>query len=202
MTGWSAASGIASVIKLTSGTGVGASAPWSLTTQAISKKLQVPVVVAAGYWYQKNPQTLNNCENCTPFGLSNDKTLSDATPYILPVNADENGNPMRDSNNIPVVKVYTDADAAAVTIPTGFKVGDWIPDPAAGYNFGKPQVLGRAIDLVEVLERFLKTGNANPVTGRVTLWNGATLPNRALFGFPVIQPLCGTIGRTATTACP
>lgn len=192
------------IVRLTVGTGVGTSAPWVLANATAAAQNQVPVLVAAGYWYQRNPQTLNNCPNCTPFGTSSDKTLSDATPYILPVNADAAGNPSRDSNGIPLVKVYTDADLAAGTIPAGAKVGDWIPDPVAGYNFGKPQVLGRAIDLVEVLEKYLATGDANPTTGRVTLWNGATLPGRTTFGFPVMQPLCGTVGKDPLNpgACP
>ncbi|MBS1219882.1 MAG: hypothetical protein H6R21_3015, partial [Proteobacteria bacterium] len=101
-------------------------------------------------------------------------------------------------NGIPVVKVYTQADADALLIPAGYKVGDWIPGAD-----GKPQSEGRAIDLVEILEKYLKVSSANPSTGRVTLWNGATLPGRAAFGFPVMQPLCGTIGLDPNAyACP
>ena len=62
--------------------------------------------------------------------------------------------------------------------------------------------LTRPIDLVEILEGYLKVGNAKPTTGRVTLWNDVKLPGREMFGFPVLQPLCGTIGLTPTTVCP
>lgn len=163
--------------------------PWKLTAVSITKPFQAPAMSAAGYWYRRTPQTINNCENCFPSGTSNDKTLSPDTPYLLPVNADAGGRPLLDANGIPVVKVYTQADADAGLIPAGYKVGDWIPGAD-----GKPQSEGRAIDLVEILEQYLKVASANPSTGRVTLWNGATLPGRGVFGFPVMQPLCGTIG--------
>ena len=172
--------------------------PWKLTAASIAKPFQAPTMSAAGYWYRKTPQTLNNCENCFPSGTSADKTLSAETPYLLPVNADASGKPMLGPNGIPVVKVYTQADADALLIPAGYKVGDWIPGAD-----GKPQSEGRAIDLVEILEQYLKVSSANPSTGRVTLWNGATLPGRAAFGFPVMQPLCGTIGLDPNAyACP
>lgn len=193
---WATAFTAKTIYNLAPGNGT-TDAPWKLTSVSITKPFQAPVMTAAGYWYRRTPQTINNCDNCFPSGSSSDKTLSNDTPYLLPVNADANGAPMVDANGIPVVTVYTDADATAGLIPAGFKVGDWVPGAD-----GKPQAQGRAIDLVEIMESYLKVGNANPVTGRVTLWNGATLPNRTVFGFPVIQPLCGTIGRTATTACP
>lgn len=189
---WNTAFAAQTIYNLAPGNGT-TEVPWKLTAVSVTKPFQVPAMSAAGYWYRKTPQTLNNCENCFPSGISSDKTLSVDTPYLLPVNADTNGNPMVDAAGIPLVKVY----AAGDTIPDGFKVGDWIPGAD-----GKPQSLGRIIDLVEILEKYLKVRNANPTTGRVTLWNGATLPDRTLFGFPVIQPLCGTLGRTSTTACP
>ena len=178
--------------------------PWKLTTvSTITRPFQMPAMSAAGYWYRKTPQTLNNCENCFPSGISNAKALSPTTPYLLPVNADANGNPMLDSSGIPVVVVYTQTDADAGLIPAGYQVGDWVPDTSTtNNNLGKPQALGRAIDLVEILEKYLKTRNANPSMNRVTLWNGATLPGRTVFGYPVIQPLCGTLGRTPSSACP
>ena len=193
---WNTAFTAKTVYNLAPGA-IGSTSPWKLTTSSITKPFQSPVLSAAGYWFRRAPDTINNCENCFPSGSSNDKTLSTETPYLLPVNADANGAALVDANGVPVVKVYTQADADAALIPAGFKVGDWVPGAD-----GKPQSLGRPIDLVEIMEGFLKTRNANPTTGRVTLWNGATLPGRTVFGFPVMQPLCGTIGLTATTACP
>lgn len=171
--------------------------PWKVTAVAVNRQNIYPIASAAGYWYYKTPETINNCPNCFPFGTSNDKTLSSNTPYLLPVNADESGKAMLDSDGVPIVKVYTDADSKANAVPAGFKVGDWIPGAD-----GKPQPLGRPIDLVEILEGYLKVGNAKPTTGRVTLWNDVKLPGREMFGFPVLQPLCGTIGLTPTTVCP
>lgn len=172
--------------------------PWKLTAVNAAAPFAYPVMSNAGYWYRRTPQTVNNCENCFPSGTSNDKTLSADTPYLLPVNADANGNPLLDANGVPVVKVYTQADADAALIPVGFKVGDWIPGAD-----GKPQSEGRLIDLVEIMEKYLKVPSTNALTGRVTFWNGVTLPNRSVYGFPVMQPLCGTIGLDpAAYVCP
>lgn len=189
---WNTAFPATTIYNLAPGNGT-TDVPWKLTAVSITKPFQAPALSNAGYWYRKHPITVNNCENCFPTGTSNDKTLSPDTPYLLPVNADANGNALVDANGIPVVMVYQAGDV----IPAGFKVGDWIPGAD-----GKPQSLGRVIDVVEILEKYLKVKNAYPVNGRVTLWNGATLPGRTVFGFPVMQPLCGTLGRTATTACP
>lgn len=193
---WNTAFASKTVYNLAPGTAT-TTTPWKLTAVSITKPFQAPALSAAGYWYRRAPETINNCENCFPSGSSNDKTLSPDTPYLLPVNADENGAPMLDANGVPVVKVYTQADADALVIPAGYKVGDWIPGAD-----GKPQVLGRVIDLVEIMESYLQVRNANPSIGRVTLWNGVTLPGRNVFGFPVMQPLCGTLGLTPTTTCP
>lgn len=171
--------------------------PWKLTAVNITKQFQAPVMSAAGYWYRRLPQTINNCDNCFPSGVSNSKTLSPDTPYLLPVNADPvTGNALLDANGIPVVSVYAadEYDSAGNLI---HKQGDWIPGAD-----GKPQSHGRVIDVVEVLEKYLKVKNASAVMQRVTLWNGTTLPGRSEFGFPVMQPLCGTIGRSAMAPCP
>lgn len=185
---WATAFAARTVYNLAPGNGT-TDVPWKLTAVNVTTPFASPAMTAAGYWYRRTPQTINNCENCFPSGSSNDKTLSPDTPYLLPVNADASGNALLDANGIPVVKVYTQADADAATIPEGFKVGDWIPGAD-----GKPQSEGRAIDLVEIMEKYLKVASSNALTGRVTLWNGAVLPNRSVFGFPVMQPLCGTIG--------
>lgn len=194
---WSTAFPARTVYNLAPGNGT-TDVPWKLTAVNITTPFTAPAMTAAGYWYRRTPQTINNCENCFPSGSSNDKTLSPDTPYMLPVNADANGHPLLDAHGIPVVKVYTQADADAGMIPAGFKVGDWIPGAD-----GKPQSEGRIIDLVEIMEKYLQTASTGPLTGRVTLWNGATLPGRSVFGFPVMQPLCGTIGLDISTyVCP
>lgn len=194
-TSWNMAFATRTIYNLAPGNSTNPSMNWIHTEAPISKPFQAPVVSAAGYWYRRTPQTINNCENCFPSGSSNAKTLSNDTPYLLPVNADAVGNPaLNPATGIPLVKVYKEGDV----VPVGSVVGDWIPGAD-----GKPQVEGRYIDLVEILEKYLTTAKANPVMGRVTLWNGATLPNhRATFGFPVMQPLCGTIGRAPAAACP
>lgn len=189
---WNTAFAATTVYNLAPGNGT-TDVPWKLTAVTVTKPFQAPTISASGYWYRKTPQTLNNCENCFPSGTSNDKTFSPATPYLLPVNADSNGNAMLDASKIPVVLVYAEGDV----IPTGFKAGDWIPGAD-----GRPQSLGRVIDLVEVMEKYLTVKNANPVMNRVKLADGETLPDRTVFGFPVMQPLCGTLGHTSTTACP
>ncbi len=191
---WGATLTASTVYNLAPGNSTDPTQNWKLTAVSITKPFQAPMLSAAGYWYRRTPETINNCENCFPSGSSNDKTLSPSTPYLLAVNADAYGNPSLDGRGIPIVKTYQAGD----TIPTGYKVGDWIPGAD-----GKPQVEGRYIDLVEILEKYIKAvGGANPTTGRVVLWNGATLPDRYVFGFPVMQPLCGTLGLTATTPCP
>lgn len=194
MPNWAATFPATTVYNLAPGNNVDPTLNWKLTTASITRPFQAPMLSGVGYWYRRTPDTINNCENCFPSGISNSKTLSPDTPYLLPVNAGPSGNALVDGNGIPLVKVYQAGDV----IPPGFVAGDWIPGAD-----GKPQSEGRPIDLTEILEKYLvATGNANPSTGRVQLWNGVTLPGRTVFGFPVMQPLCGTLGRTPTTPCP
>ena len=194
---WNTAFTNKKIIVLTPGNNPEAQQNWKLKPVDVTKPFQAPMLSAAGYWYQRLPETINNCPNCTPAGLSDSKILSADTPYLLPVNANTHGKPSLDANGIPVVKVYP-ADVLDDTGKVLHKKGEWVAGPD-----GKPQVEGRTIDLIEILEKYLAAGNAKPSTGRVSLWNNAKLPDhRSTLGFPVMQPLCGTIGRPAKASCP
>lgn len=167
---------------------------WTFRPGSATRQNQLPVASVAGYWYARSPLKLNNCPNCNPFGTADDDDDSEAA-YILPVNMDPaTGGPMLDASGKPVMK--RDAD------------GNILRDAD-----NIPQADGEAIELVEVIEKYLAaTGPANPRQHRVTLIDGVSLPGRDVFGFPVMQPLCGTIPRPganpgdpaipAPTACP
>ncbi len=156
---------------------------WQNTAGKPTAQHQLPVMTVAGYWYAQSPDTLNNCPNCNPIGYSNDDTSPDA-PYILPVNMNpDNGRAMLDDFGKPVL--LTSAD------------GSLLRD-----SQNRPQAAGEPIELVEVLVKYLQTaendydaqrgrGPANPAHPRITLLQ--PLPGRLVFGFPVIQPLCGTV---------
>lgn len=184
-------------------------------TGQVNQHFKGPTLTMAGFWYAKSPNTVNNCNNCYPSGYGNnlDARLPDNTldttkiansAYVLPVNAtvdgsgnvvpalDSNGNPIyvRDANN----NVIFDTD----------------------YNgTRKPRVTGSPIDLTTIIEKYLAyLGNhieANELPlNRIGLVNNdgtgpISLPDfTGTFGFPLMQPLCGTIGKTAATTlnCP
>lgn len=166
---------------------------WNFVAGKAASQDRMPVMSVAGYYYEQSPYTLNNCPNCNPIGFTNDETQAEA-PYLLPVNMDPiTGGPMLDTNNKPVLqydsegKIVRDAD-------------------------NRPLAAGEPIELVEVIVKYLaETGPANPVHPRISLVEGAKLPGRDVFGFPVMQPLCGTIPKPdpnggapipAPTVCP
>ncbi len=166
---------------------------WNFVAGKAPSQDRMPVMSVAGYFYEQSPYTLNNCPNCNPIGFSNDDARPDA-PYLLPVNVNpENGRPMLDGSGKPVLQYDTD--------------GNIVRDAD-----NRPLAAGDLIELVEVIVKYLQEeGAANPVHPRITLVDGAKLPGRDVFGFPVMQPLCGTIPRPdpaggapipAPTVCP
>lgn len=163
---------------------------------------QYPTFTVAGYWYRQSPNTINNCNNCLATGYSNVPGDTEAA-YLLPVNVKEDGTPALDANGNPIFV----RDAAGNLV--------WETD----YNGKrKPKIEGKPIDLTLVIEKYLAhLGNtaggvtaANLPLNRIGLVSNdgtqpISLPDfTATLGFPVMQPLCGTIGKdeTSTLACP
>lgn len=165
---------------------------------AAARPFQFPTLTVAGYWYKQSPNTINNCNNCLATGTSNVVGDPEAA-YLLPVNQDANGNAALDANNNPI---YVRDEAGNVVFETD----------ANGKR--KPKVEGSPIDLTQVVEKYLASLGtvtaANLPINRIGLVNdGGTaaisLPDfSTTMGFPVQQPLCGTIGKDAaqTVACP
>lgn len=167
---------------------------WQNTSSKPTVNHQMPALTVAGYWYAQSPDTLNNCPNCNPLGYSNDDNSPDA-PFILPVNMDSaTGRAMLDPSGKP--KLVKDATQT---------------DGLARDSQNRPIADGQSIELVEVLVKYLQSkpvgeirtasdvtydtlhgrGPANPDHPRITLLK--PLPGRKVFGFPVMQPLCGTM---------
>ncbi|MDO8704058.1 MAG: 5'-nucleotidase C-terminal domain-containing protein, partial [Sulfuricaulis sp.] len=165
------------------GTEPAVSPKWQNKSSKPTAQHQLPVMTVAGYYYAQSPDTLNNCPNCNPVGYSNDDNSADA-PYILPVNMDPaTGRGMLDAAGKPVM----------LRNPDGSLVRD---------SENRPQSDGEPIEFVEILVKYLQAaenaydtargrGPANPAHPRITLLK--PLPGRAVFGFPVMQPLCGTV---------
>ena len=164
------------------------------TVNAAARPFQAPLFTAAGYWYAQSPNTVNNCGNCFPTGLSKVVGHADAA-YVLPVNVSADGNtPSLDANGNPI---YI-RDSSGNVIMEG----------------GKPKLEGTPIDLTVIIEKYLASlgtvNSTNLPLNRIGLVNNdgsgpITLPNfTGILGFPTMQPLCGTIGKTATSAliCP
>jgi 2',3'-cyclic-nucleotide 2'-phosphodiesterase (5'-nucleotidase family) len=160
---------------------------------AAARPFQFPAFTVAGYFYGQSPETINNCNNCAPIGTST--VIGDPeAAYLLPVNVDANGDAALDANGNPI---YV-RDAGGNVIMEN----------------GKPKIEGVPVDLTTIIEKYLAhlgTVNAdNLPLNRIGLVNndGAgpiSLPDFTnTLGFPVMQPLCGTIGLDATTtlSCP
>lgn len=164
------------------------------TANAVTRPFQAGLFTAAGYFYAQSPNTINNCNNCYPTGSSNIVGNADAA-YVLPVNVDADGNAALDADGNP--KYVRDAGTNAVVMENG-----------------KPKVEGSPIDLTTVIEKYLASlGAVNAVNlplNRIGLVNNdgsgpIALPDfTGTLGFPVMQPLCGTVGKTAATVlnCP
>ena len=153
---------------------------------------RLPALVASGYWYEQSPFKLNNCPNCNPIGTSNDDR-DPGSAYTLPVNEGDDGNPLLYSYGKPKLldvngNVIDEADLPTI-------------DPSNIMRDGekRPITAGKPIELVEVIVKYLAaTGPANPVQHRVTPVADGALPDyTATYGHPVMQPLCGTIPKTA-----
>jgi len=161
---------------------------WGFKPGNATKQNQLPVLMVAGYWYEQSPFKLNNCPNCNPLGLSNDDRDPEA-PYILPVNEDDDGNPLMYSFGKPKLQ-----DVNGNTIEEA-DLATFNPVNIKRDSENRPIAAGNAIELVEVIVKYLEaTGPANPVQHRVTPISDGALPDyTATYGHPVMQPLCGTI---------
>lgn len=178
---------------------------------AAARPFQAPTFTVAGYWYRQSPNTINNCNNCLASGTSNVAGDPEAA-YLLPINMDANGNAALDANGNPLF--VRDSSGNLV----------WETD----YNGKrKPKIEGRPIDVTMVIEKYLEylgqvdggvtesnlplnriglvQTTYDPVTGAPNGSVPISLPDfTGTLGFPVQQPLCGTIGKDAATtlACP
>lgn len=164
------------------------------TTLTVNQHFKAGLFTVAGYWYAQSPNTINNCNNCYPTGKTTVIGHPDAA-YLLPVNVDANGNAVLDAAGNP--KYVRDALNNVVS------------------ENGKPKIGGDPIDLPAIIEKYLASlgpvNSTNLALNRIGLVNNdgspmtSSLPNStATLGFPVMQPLCGTIGKTAATTviCP
>ena len=161
---------------------------------AAVRPFQYPTFTVAGYWYAKSPNTINNCNNCYATGTSTVVGDPEAA-YLLPVNADASGNPALDGNGNPIY------------------VRDGSGNVVRGSD-NKPVIEGAPIDLTVIIEKYLDhlgtVDAGNLPLNRIRLVNNdgsgpISLPDfTSTLGFPLMQPLCGTIGKDAnsTLACP
>lgn len=163
------------------------------TNYTVNQHFKAGLFTVAGYWYAQSPNTVNNCNNCYPTGRN--AILGDANAaYLLPVNVNEFGEAALDSNGNPIY--VRDANGNVVM------------------ENGKPKIEGAPIDLTVIIEKYLAslgTVNAgNLQLNRIGLVSNdgssaITLPDfSTTLGFPTMQPLCGLIGKDATSAavCP
>lgn len=170
------------------------------TTLTINQHFKAPLFTAAGFWYKQSPNTVNNCNNCYPGGRS--FTVGDANAaYVLPVNVGADGNAALDANGDPIF--VRDAVTNAVIMENG-----------------KPKIEGAPIDVTVVIEKYLASLANQTVTSALLPLNRISLVDNAgttpislpdftgTLGFPIMQPLCGTIGKdpasltNSATNCP
>ena len=164
------------------------------TNFTVNQHFKAGLFTVAGYWYVQSPNTINNCNNCYPTGKNTVIGHPDAA-YLLPVNVQADGTAALDSNGNPIY------------------VRDSLTNAVIMEN-GKPKIEGAPIDLTVIIEKYLASlgtvNSTNLTLNRIGLVNNdgtgpITLPNfSTTLGFPTMQPLCGTIGKTATSAtvCP
>lgn len=163
------------------------------TPNAAARPFQAPTFTVAGYFYGQSPETINNCNNCAPIGTSTVVGDPEAA-YLLPVNMDANGNAALDANGNPI---YVRDSSGNVIMENG-----------------KPKIEGVPVDLTVIIEKYLAhlgtVTAANLPLNRIGLVNNdgtgpISLPDfTATLGLPIMQPLCGTIGKDAssTLLCP
>ena len=153
---------------------------------AVKAPFQAPTFTVSGYFYAQSPNTVNNCNNCYVTGYSTVVGNPD-TAYLLPVNVGADGKASLDADGNPVYK--RDANNNII-------IG----------SDRKPVVDGDPIDVTVIIEKYLASlGSVNSTNlplNRISLLKALPDSNSTL-GFPVMQPLCGTVGKTATTLiCP
>ncbi len=158
------------------------------TNFTVNQHFKAGLFTVSGYWYAQSPNTINNCNNCYPTGKSTVVGSPDAA-YLLPVNAKADGTAALDGDGNPVYKRNADN-----SIMTGAD--------------NKPVVDGDPIDLTVIIEKYLESlgGEVNATNlplNRIGLVDALPSTTGTL-GFPVMQPLCGTVGKTAATTlnCP
>jgi len=180
------------------------------TTSTVNQHFKAGLFTVAGYWFERSPNSINNCNNCYPTGSvdgdvmgnmsindgNGNKLINPNVAYLLPVNANADGTAALDVNGSPLV--MQDATKA---------------DGLARDSGNKPIAVGNAIDLTAIVEKYLNhiggTVNAtNLKLNRISLVdNAGTTPihlpdySQSTLGMPLMQPLCGTIGLTTTMEC-
>ena len=172
------------------------------TKFTVNQHFKAGLFTVAGYWYAKSPNSINNCNNCYPTGKNTVIGHPDAA-YLLPVNANADGTAALDSNGNPIY------------------VRDSLTNVVIMEN-GKPKIEGAPVDLTVIIEKYLASlvtpnstlgtvNSTNLPLNRIGLVNNdgtgpISLPDTttSTLGFPTMQPLCGTIGKTAATTlnCP
>ncbi len=178
------------------------------TTGFVDQHFKAGLFTVSGYWYAQSPNTMNNCKNCYPTGKAMPAMGADGHPVLL--GADGQLNP--DYAYLLPLNAKTLDDGSVVAALDANKNPELVKDAAGNlvWSNGMPKVAGRPIALTEIIQRYLAakgTINAgNLPVNRIGLVNNdgsaqIHLPDfSSVYGFPVMQPLCGTIGLTAASA--